>query len=347
MDALEEQLGDERRKVDVANHNFSARELVRMMADGELNIAPAYQRKFRWTEQGESIFIESIFLGLPIPPLFVATNVGFQWEIVDGLQRLSTLMHFMATNYDELGIINRDRTLVLQGLEKLTQLNGRVFDDLSVTLKRYFSRQPLQVVSLTDKSNLQIRFDLFERLNKGAVALSPQEVRACVYWGDFNQFLESLSEEDTFASLLKLQELRQNDGTRAEQVLKFFAYKNAREDFDGRVEKFLNRYMEIASGDFDFEAERDAFRRASTRLSEICDGGPYLRGGFAITPLVQFEACFVAVAELQAEGRDVPTPPDRWSEDAELRDSSTGGTNTRSMLRRRIKRAKELLSGDA
>jgi len=347
MDALESQLGDERRKVDVANHNFSARELVRMMADGELNIAPAYQRKFRWTEQNESVFIESVFLGLPIPPIFVATNVGFQWEIVDGLQRLSTLMHFMAANDDELRIISREKALSLQGLEKLTQLNGTIFDDLPVTLKRYFSRQPLQVVSLTDKSNLQIRFDLFERLNKGAVSLSPQEVRACVYWGDFNQYLESLSDEAIFVSLLKLQELRQNDGTRAEQVLKFFAYKNAREDFDGRVEKFLNRYMESAVIEFNYEVERDAFRRATARLSEICDGGPYLRGGFSITPLVQFEACLVAIAELQAEGRDVPTPPDRWAEDAELRDSSTGGSNTRSMLRRRIKRAKELLSGDA
>ena len=346
MNALEGQLGDERRKVDVANHNFSARELVRMMADGELNIAPAYQRKFRWTEISESVFIESIFLGLPIPPLFVATNVGFQWEIVDGLQRLSTLMHFMGSDTDELKIVNRQENLVLQGLEKLTQLNGVMFRDLSVSLKRYFSRQPLQVVSLTDKSDLQIRFDLFERLNKGAVALSAQEVRACVYWGEFNSFLEELSDEPNLLTLLKLQELKRNDGTRAEQVLKFFSYKNARDDFDGRVEKFLNRYMESAVQHFDYDTERVAFQHAISRLSEVCDG-PFLRRGVSITPLVQFEACLVAIAELQAEGVEVVTPPAGWAEDPELRDSSTGGTNTKSMLRRRIARARELFSGNA
>jgi uncharacterized protein with ParB-like and HNH nuclease domain len=137
--------------VDVSTLNFSVRELVRMMSDGELNVVPEYQRKFRWTEIGESAFIESVFLGLPIPPLFVATNVGFQWEVVDGLQRLSTLMHFLAVNLDELAIVNRTENLRLKGLEKLTKLNNVIHEELPKTMQVYFGRQPLQVVSLTDK----------------------------------------------------------------------------------------------------------------------------------------------------------------------------------------------------
>ncbi|MGH3808071.1 MAG: DUF262 domain-containing protein [Pseudonocardiaceae bacterium] len=185
---VEAQLGTERRKVDVSTLNFSVRELVRMMSDGELNVVPEYQRKFRWTEAGESSFIESVFLGLPIPPLFVATNVGFQWEVVDGLQRLSTLMHFLASSPGELAIVNRSENLRLKGLEKLTALNDAIHAELPAAMQVYFGRQPLQVVSLTDKSDLQVRFDVFERLNKGAVQLTGQEVRACVYRGDFNSF---------------------------------------------------------------------------------------------------------------------------------------------------------------
>ena len=193
--AIETQLGAERRKVDVSTLNFSVRELVRMMADGELSVAPEYQRKFRWTELGESSFIESVFLGLPIPPIFVATNVGFQWEVVDGLQRLSTLMHFLGGNADELAVVNRTENLRLKGLEKLSSLNTIAYSELPRTMQVYFGRQPLQVVSLTDKSDLQVRFDVFERLNKGAVSLTAQEVRACVFRGEFNLFLEGLSED--------------------------------------------------------------------------------------------------------------------------------------------------------
>jgi hypothetical protein len=347
LQLLEDQLMEERKKVDVANHNFSTRELIRMMSDNELNIAPAYQRKFRWDLSGESTFIESLFLGLPVPPLYVATNVGFQWEIVDGLQRLSTLMHFMASDTPGLAHVNRTSNLRLTGLEKLTQLNGKTYVELPKNLQVYFGRQPLQVVSLTDKSDLQIRFDLFERLNKGGVSLSPQEVRACVYRGKFNDFLEALSEYKPFQELLKLQEKNKTDGTIAEQVLKFFAYLNFREEFDGRVEKFLNRYMDEAPQSFRYDHSRAVFKSAVDALHQVFDGRPFLTPVHSITPLVQFEACLVAVAELQAEKKPIVTPPPSWTADEELRDSSTGGTNTRSMLRRRINRARAILSGNA
>ncbi|MFD4672206.1 DUF262 domain-containing protein [Lentzea sp. NPDC058450] len=344
---LENQLYEERKRVDVANHNFSARELMRMLADNELNIAPAYQRKFRWTKTGESVFIESMFLGLPVPPLFVATNIDFRWEIVDGLQRISTLTHFMAQDESDLERIDRPEALRLEGLEKLTQLNGMTYAELPKNLQIYFARQPLQVVSLTDKSDLQIRFDLFERLNKGAVALSPQEVRACVYRGKFNDFVEELSENSDFATLLKLQEKNKHDGTRAEQVLKFFAYKNFREDFDGRVEKFLNRFIHQASPDFEYKKEKSLFEETARTLLRITGGKPFLTPVHSITPLVQFEACMVAVGELLAEGKKLEIPaPAGWAEDPELRDASSGGTNTRSMLRRRIDRARELFDSD-
>lgn len=341
---IETQLGNERRKVDVSTLNFSVRELVRMMSDGELRVAPEYQRKFRWSETGESSFIESVFLGLPIPPLFVATNVGFQWEVVDGLQRLSTLMHFLASGLEELEIVNRTENLRLKGLEKISALNGVTYRELPKTMQVYFGRQPLQVVSLTDKSDLQVRFDVFERLNKGAVALTAQEVRACVFRGDFNKFLERLSGDENFLKLLKLQENRLYDGTKAEQVLKFFAYKDWRANFDGRVEHFLNSYMEVASSEFDYRRSEPLFRKATAELHQIC-GGHFMRTDYNVTPLVQFEACLVAIAELIESNGKIIRPNEGWQNDPELKRSSMGGTNTRTALRRRIERAKALFSG--
>lgn len=216
---LEEQLNAERRRVDVDTNNFPVRELVRMLRDGELNIAPAYQRKFRWPAETESALIESVFLGLPIPSIFVATNEGFEWEVVDGLQRLSTLAHFMAESEEDLKRIRREEPLRLTGLTKVSGLDGLLYTDLPKPLQIYFGRQPLQITALTDKSDLRVRFDLFERLNRGAIALSEQEVRACLYGGELNDLIERLSADETYASLLKLQPAKQSDGTAAELVL--------------------------------------------------------------------------------------------------------------------------------
>ncbi|MEV5613793.1 DUF262 domain-containing protein [Streptomyces sp. NPDC052225] len=347
LENLEEQLRGERGKVDVAVHNFSVRELVRMISDEELNASPNYQRKFRWEESDEALFVESVFLGLPIPPIFVATNVGFQWEVVDGLQRLSTLAHFIAKDDDEASLIGRKRPLRLDGLEKLTELNDQTFADLPKNLQVYFGRQPLQVISLTDKSDRQVRFDVFERLNRGGIQLTAQEVRACVYMGAFNDFIEELAEDPRLKKLVKLQRSHENDGTRAEQVLKFFAYKNNRDEFDGKVERFLNQYMGIADEGFDYKAERRIFDQALSILYEACEERPFLRRQTKVTPLVQFEACLVAAGDLAAEGVCAADVDPAWLEDQELRNSSGAGSNTKSMLRRRLKRAKELLSGNS
>lgn len=342
---LRAQLDAERDRVAVASHDFSVRELIRMLRDGELNIAPEYQRKFRWTEDTESIFIESVFLGLPVPPIFVATNDDFRWEVVDGLQRLSSLLHFVNDHKANLGLVERTSPLRLSKLEKLNQLNGCGWDDLTGELQRYFGRATLQVISLTDRSNEDVRFELFERLNAGSIRLSPQEVRACIFRGRYNRFIEEMSKTEDFASLLKLEKSNKSDGTASEEALKYFAYKNAEQAFDGRVTDFLNQYMKTARDTFDYVGEEAVFREASARLRAFCDGGPYVRRGSRITPLVQLEASLVALGRMIEAGQTPLEPSSGWQDDHELRASSGGGSNSRAMLARRVARATELFSG--
>lgn len=343
--ALEDQLQVEREKVDVSAVSFSVREIVRMFEEHELSIAPSYQRKYRWPEAVASTFIESVFLGLPIPPIFVATNDDFELEVVDGLQRISTLLMFMAQRPEHLAVIHRASALRLQGLEVLDQLNGNLYSEMPQSLQRYFARQPLQVIALTDKSDKEVRFQLFERLNSGAISLSPQEVRAAVYRGQFSDFLERMAANADFSGLLKLQETNKHDGTAAEQVLKYFAYKNHRENFNGAVTKFLNEYAAAASQSFNYATEEELFVRTFAFLAGAV-GGPFVRQNTPVTPLVQFEACGVAVGELLASGHEPQVPPVGWLEDSELVASSTGGSNTRSMLKRRVERAAAIFQGE-
>lgn len=343
---LRAQLDAERDRVVVASHDFSVRELIRMLRDEELNIAPEYQRKFRWAEDVESVFIESVFLGLPVPPIFVAANQDFRWEVVDGLQRLSSLLHFVSDDPRNLALIDRSSPLRLTRLEKLDQLNGCDWRGLSEELQRYFGRATLQVISLTDRSNEEVRFELFERLNAGSIRLSPQEVRACIFRGKFNRFIEELSVTEDFAKLLKLEKSNKSDGTAAEEVLKFFAYKNARGAFDGRVTEFLNEYMKSARDTFEYAHEEELFRKSTKMLRLFCNGGPYVRRGSRITPVVQLEASLVALAELIERGEEPSSPDPDWIDDGELKASSGGGSNSRAMLSRRIERATKLLSGE-
>lgn len=241
---LQQQLDTQRRLVDVDHFDITVRELVRMATESEIRRAPVYQRKFRWDEESESRLIESVLLGLPIPSLFMATNSDGTWEVVDGLQRLSTLMHFLSEPGDAwLNEIGKTEPLQLQGLEHLSEFNTLSFERLPTPIRLSFGKRGLRVTALSDKSNVEARYEVFERLNTGGIALSPQEVRACVFQGEFADFIRDLAEDTEFKRLVKLQRVHQNDATREELVLKFFAYLEDRSSFSGAVGEFLTQYM--------------------------------------------------------------------------------------------------------
>jgi Protein of unknown function DUF262 len=341
---MQQQLETQRRKVDVDNFTITVRELLSMVERHELRRAPAYQRKFRWDEEAESRLIESILLGLPIPNLFFATNVDGTWEVVDGLQRISTLIHFAPPSDGSLKEVGKGKPLGLEGLRKLSDFNGRTFESLPTPLQLLFTKRGLGVTALSDKSDPETRFDTFERLNRGAVALTLQEVRACIYEGALNDLLRELADSPGFRNLVKLQKSNEENATREELVLKFFAYYHDRERFDGAVGQFLTDYMEREQHRFDVEAERKRFNSVVNALGALLQGGPVLRRTTNVTPQNELEAVMVGAAHvLQEHGRLGKPSPD-WLDDPELVAASTAGANTPRKLRLRIERAVYLLT---
>ena len=187
MEDISVQLSEQKRKVDFKTYDISVKELISMVSDNIINISPDYQRKFRWDDVRQSLLVESVFLGIPVPSLYMATNTNATWEVIDGLQRISTIIRFAADlNSPARTKIGKLDFLELTGLEKLSLLNGKTIDQLSATLRLDFLLKPLKIVTLSDKSDAQVRFDLFERLNTGGLTLSDQEIRNCVYRGRFN-----------------------------------------------------------------------------------------------------------------------------------------------------------------
>jgi len=343
---LQADLDKQRRQVDVENFDLTLGELVRMAVAGELVRAPAYQRKFRWGHADESYLIESLFLGLPVPSIYVASNPDGTWEVVDGLQRISTLIHFMSDSQKALQEIGAKAPLRLTDLKKLSSFNEYTYAELPTPLRLHFSKRSIRVTALSDKSDPEIRFEVFERLNKGGVTLTAQEVRACIYRGAFAEMLRELADGEKFKSLLKLQQARQNDGTREEVVLKFFAYLERANQFDGNVTEFLSSYMKDSAQKFDIPAGRRLFQEVVDRIYEITKG-PLLRKGYGNTPLNQLEAILVGAGRILIAGNKIRTPPGDWLNDRKLVAFSTKGTNTRAAFLGRNDRAEALLSGKA
>jgi len=343
--SLEEQLKAQRRTVDFDTFDIHMQQLIEMLNRKQIKVAPKYQRQFRWDDARCSQFIESLMLGIPIPSLFMATNSDSTWEVVDGVQRLSTIIKFAGT--DEL----RERhgvggPLVLDGLQKLHDFVGLRFDEFPQNLKLHFWTRPAKVITLNDKSDTVVRYDLFERLNKGGVALSAQEIRDCVFQGMFADKLEDWSKVLTFKRVVKLTPLQQRDATAEECVLRFFAFRDRYKKFEHSVTEFLNSYMEDSSKQFDYARNEPIFLNTFRELARVFPKGINRGTGRKTTPLNLFEGIAVGASlALDTVPTLTTTGLNRWLLSEELRGFTTGATNDRSAVLGRIEFCRDRFMG--
>lgn len=335
MKDLVNQLEQERRRVDFDTFDISVKELVSMADQGIIDIAPEYQRQFRWPIDNQSRFIESVFLGIPVPSLFMAANKDGSWELIDGVQRLSSLIHYIGSE-SQLKRIEKNAPLTLSGLTVLREFEHTTYADLPQTLRLKFSLRPLKVTTLSDKSDLKVRFDLFERLNTGGIKLTNQEIRACVFRGRFNQLLDELSMNEDFLVAVNLTDSKSNDGTKQEFVLRFFAYLYDREKFDHSVVGFLNDYMADASSEFNYKKGREIFEKTFREIRRVLPNG-IKRGNRRITPANLFEAIAVGAATAILEGAEtVADGVEAWINDEELTKLTSEASNSRARVKARI-----------
>ncbi|BDO06553.1 hypothetical protein KAM447_28640 [Aeromonas caviae] len=199
---------------------------------------------------------------------------------------------------------------------------------------------------MTDKSDMKVRFDLFERLNTGGIKLTDQEIRACVFRGQFNDFLTELSLNQDFNAVVNLPDPKLNDGTKQELILKFFAYKNNRDEFDHSVVGFLNNYMAESVKSFDYSKERKIFEETFSTLRKELPSG-IKRGSRKNTPYNLYEAIAVGAAEAIEAGFDITNRNVvTWIDDAELTKLTSGATNSKPRVFSRINYCCERFKGN-
>lgn len=254
--------------------DVSFNELFDMHKSGELVINPDFQRLFRWPESKQSQLIESLILELPVPSIYVIEVDDGVYELIDGLQRISSYFHFRGTHPSYPG----ERFLVLQECDVLPELNGATYATLpqaiQIKLKRHFIRMEV----LRRESDKRLRYHMFKRLNTGGELLSPQEIRNCTIRlldNTFNEFLKELAKQaDYVACMTELPEEKRDQMYLEEYALRFFAMKNYRPNYVKDIGDFLTEYMEAVSdaerGDvaFDYDVERNLFRATFRVLNE-------------------------------------------------------------------------------
>lgn len=209
---------------------------------------PDYQRDFVWDASRQSRLIESIVLGLPIPPIFVAENKDGRLEIVDGSQRVRTLSAFL------------ENDLTLENLEKVTKLNGMSYEDFDVSRKRKFNNMTITVIVLSESATEEVKNDLFERINKGSDILRNMETRKGIYRGPFTDFIyDKCATNKKFRESVILSKTVKNRQEHEELVLRFFALIDMRpkyNEFSRSVSKALDDYMDGKRETFSPEEEK-------------------------------------------------------------------------------------------
>ena len=270
-------------------------ELVRMYESvpNEVSIRPDFQRLFRWDREQQSLFIESLILEIPVPPLFCYEDEDGIWELLDGLQRYSTILRFLGENneipdemkgldsnndnwhYEKANDLNTKLQLV-KG-DYLDKMEGMTFDRLPVQLQRNLKRARIQIYVLKRETHKMYKYEVFKRLNRGGSTLEDQEVRNCsarLLGHKFADFLREVANKSEFIELLGVSDTKVQQAFSEEMLLRYLAIKNNRNAFVHDVSPFLDSYMAKVSSEqipFDFETEKDLFNKIINILSEIED----------------------------------------------------------------------------
>lgn len=210
-------------------------ELIDRLKHDAINLFPDFQRKDDlWNERKQSQLIESILLQMPIPSFYFDGSDDDKWQVVDGLQRLSTIRNFVIK-----------KTLTLKGLEFLKQYEGYSFDELPYSMKRRISVFPITLYIIEEGTSEAVKFILFKRINTGGLTLSAQEIRHALNQGVPTKFISKLANLEVFkkATDYKIRTKRLEDKDFVTRFIAFFVL--GFENYDkSDLDSFMNKGMQ-------------------------------------------------------------------------------------------------------
>lgn len=297
---------------------------------------PKYQRDYVWTHDLKCKFIESLFLGIPMPPLFAFTlDDSGNMELIDGVQRLSTIQAFIAGKFK------------ISKLELLSGLNNYKFQDLHPSRQRKFKDLSVRIFVFSERADEGIRADIYNRINSTGKKLTDSEIRKGAFMNnEFYSFILECSESEEFNKLFSSAKTTEKlRGEKEELLSRFFAYSESYQTFVHSVRHFLNDYI-IKKGveGFNKEELKTDLNKVLSFVDTYFPNGFTKDTNFSSIPRVRFEAISVgANLALKINPDLVPEYMD-WINSEEFKSHTTSdAANNKNKLLGRIEFVRDCL----
>lgn len=242
-------------KIRIGTKPFSLRHIVDMIEDGDIDLAPDFQRMFVWKPRERSRLIESVLLGIPLPAFYFNQDRTGAMQVVDGVQRLTTIHRFAK------------RGERLLELEHLKDLNGASFDDLEASFRRRFQQTQIFVNIIEPQTPDDVKFNVFRRINTGGGLLTAQEIRHCMSRKRSRDFLKRLVELPAFHVATDHAFKNERRMADREVVLRFLAFRHL-----GDIEGY-RRFENLDSFLLDFTRQIDGSKDEKEGRPHIADSG--------------------------------------------------------------------------
>ncbi|MDY9924829.1 DUF262 domain-containing protein [Methanosarcina sp.] len=282
--------------------DMSFGEIMNMYERNEIIIDPEFQRLFRWSIEQQTRFIESILLGIPIPPIFVAEDKNGRWELVDGLQRISTVLSFFGI----LRTLPEKNKWAFSKGELVESLENYDCNKIPLKINLNIKRAICRIEIVNWNSIMDMRYELFNRLNTGGSPLTEQEIRNCIFRGtssNFNNFLTRMADDKLFSTLVRPTKRQKEQKYLEELVLRFVSLMNNEwENSDNwvhtgdKLSAYMTSFMKKAITDqnFDFDSFETLFKRVLRLLEPL--GPEVFRGLNSVFSTSYYDAATVGIA---------------------------------------------------
>ncbi len=312
---LQEELESRRKEIRTDSYSMSVGELINLYENKEIEIHPEFQRFFRWSQTQKTRFIESLLIGLPIPQVFVSQREDGIWDVVDGLQRLSTIYEFAGVLRDESGETRPSLTLELA--DSLPSLLGKKWDDpstpensLNTAQRLLIKRAKIDVAILKQESDPMAKYELFQRLNTGGSIATDQEIRNCLLIMSnpaMYRWLKDLSQNVSFQSCISLSDKARQEQYDLELLLRFLIFRSMDEVTLGKIpypdisDFITRRTIDFSEGELNYEAEETALNVTFGMLAQQLEENSFRKfshqrnrfvGGFLVSA---FEAVALGI----------------------------------------------------
>lgn len=222
-------------KTSIITKSQSLDTLIRRIEHGEVDLAPAFQRRPGiWTISQMSRLIESILIRIPLPVFYFDGSNDRQWVVVDGLQRLVTLKRFVI-----------EKSLRLTGLEYLRDYEDKRYEELPRDLRRRIEETQVTLHIIQSGTPAEVKYNIFKRINTGGLTLNSQEIRHALNQGPATEMLAELAADEDFlrATDKKIASERMMDRQIVLRVLSFMVTHFNEYPDDNNMDRFLNKHI--------------------------------------------------------------------------------------------------------